>query len=140
MTYGNDTVTLRDAFTDFLKNKSELKKYFEEYITDIQFPLELRWQMFLDAPRELSNEKLYLYKGLNFLDREDNFSGRWYQIYDTERGYKIDLVEFVETLEECDEEELEDTYPGFQSFKEPDIIDKIKEQLMKDNIKSFIFD
>lgn len=157
MTYGNDTVTLRDHFErinlkkEELKNQvSELKKDFEEYITNPVHTLELRWQMFLDAPDELSNIDDSIYHGLNFVKMKNSEYDTWFRhkFEDYNRGCEISLTEIYEDIEGVYTSIKDGTAPEYirKNYedaiftKDPDMLTKIKEQLLKDNIKSFVFD
>lgn len=132
----SDRYTLRDQFKDFILDKAELKKDFEEYITAPQFSLDLRWQMFLDAPADLSNHEDYIYHGLDFVNNGKPYGNTWIRNSENnwERGYKIDLVDNIgEFLKlKC--------MADWPCMKDPDIMNKVKEQVLKDNIKSFTYD
>jgi 2-iminoacetate synthase ThiH len=137
MTYGRDTITLRDLFQAFNEDKEELKRDLEEYITFPAHSLELRWQMFKDAPPELSNHNRWIYDGFNKILDPGKACGRWIGDLDLERHTKMSIVDMVEEEFSKLEDYNLDIYPGTQ---EEDFLDKIKEQVLKDNIKSFIYD
>lgn len=139
MTYGTDTRTLRDRFKDFVQNKDELKKDLEEYITSPVHSLELRWQMFLDAPQELNNHDRWIYHGWDRILDHTSSHPHLNLINDLdwrERGSEIDVVEMVDEVF-SDPEEYGLSYPGIY---EEGFVDKIKEQILKDNIKTFKYD
>ncbi len=142
----SDVYTLRDGFRDFLLDKAELKKDLEEYITASHFSLDLRWQMFVDAPIDLSNHEDDIYHGLDFIKTGPSEYDTWVGRQDYQRGQVIDLTDVVYNLESVIKGLKEENpyivknYKDKPAFKDPDIISKAKEQLLKDNIKSFTYD
>jgi hypothetical protein len=121
--YGKDTLTLRDRFAIFERDKTELKDNLEDYITNPAHSLELRWQMFLDAPDDLSTEDSSIYEGLDRILGKDLFD-ELYRPDNRQRGEVIYLLDCIHNLQ----------------HKKPELVDKVKEQILKDNIKSFIYD
>lgn len=143
MTYGRDTTVLRDRFANFVIDKRQLKYDFEEYITNSEiFSLQHRWQMFLDAPDDLSNNMDSIYHGLDFVNDGEMFGethhigDKWYAALD-ERGSLISTLELVTDIESKNFEEMLYGFEHWECFKDPDLIVKIKEQLLKDNVKAF---
>jgi hypothetical protein len=139
MIHGKDTLTLRDRFEIFKQHKDQIKTDFEEFITSPAHPLEVRWQMFKDAPAELSNRDKFIYHGWDEVLDPTTPSARinWVNDLDSyEQGTEISVVDTVE--EEFSKPEKYDlNYPG---INQEGFLDKIKEQVLKDNIKSFIYD
>jgi hypothetical protein len=131
----SDRYTLRDGFKDFVLDKAELKRELEEYITAPHFSLDLRWQMFLDAPIDLSNHETSIYHGLDFINQGDENSEPWHRVRYAERGWIIELVDLISDLESKNS-----SYLKWPCFKEEGFVNKVKEQLLKDNIKSFTYD
>lgn len=134
MTYGRNTLVLRDQFKKFTDNKEELKKDLEEYITAPQFSLDLRWQMFLDAPDELSNHEPWLYHGLDLIITGQEYDSDWINCITDERHEKIHLIELVdEQFSKLKDYGLEE----FSGANDVEFLTRVKEQILKDNIKSF---
>lgn len=137
MTYGRSRTTMRDRFEYFKEVKSELKKDFEEFITNTIFGLDVRWKMFLDAPAELSNHSQWIYRGFDKILSPNESDVNWVDDSGwSEKGGNVDLLDSINDLF-SDPEEYGISYPG---IKENGFINKLKEQLMKDNTKSFTYD
>ncbi len=142
----SDTYTLRDGFKDFVLDKEELKKELEEYITAPHFSLDLRWQMFLDAPMDLSNHEDFIYDGLNFVKTGPSTYDTWMRHQEYQRGQVIELTDVIYNFESILKGLKENNpytvknYKDKPAFKDPDLVIKAKEQLLKDNIKSFTYD
>jgi hypothetical protein len=137
--YGKDTLTLRDRFEIFKQHKDQIKADFEEFITSSAHPLEIRWQMFKDAPADLSNHLESIYGGLDEIlvpglgSRDINWPD---EIINAERHQRINLIGEVEEIF-SKPKAYRVKYP---TAYEEGFLDKIKEQILKDNIKSFIYD
>lgn len=136
MAIGRDTMTLRDKFSALEAYTEHLKKDFEEYITSPVHSLELRWAMFRDAPAVLSNHDKFIYHGWDKILNPENPKSRvnWINDLDwAEHGETLEVVDTVETVFK-NPESYELNYSGLD---DPGFLDKIKEQVLKDNIKSF---
>jgi hypothetical protein len=137
MAFTRNAVTMRDRFKAFTDYQEFLKKELEECITAPHFTLEQRWQMFVDAPAELSNHEGWIYHGFDKILAPELDRINW--IADTDLFEKAETVNTVELVDEyfAKAEEYGIIYSGID---EEGFLDKIKEQILKDNIKSYKFD
>ena len=79
-------------------NVASVKLHFEKAITDENVPLEVRWDMFVNAPSYLKNTEY------NMCSEWDEFFGKDYVMYDGE--YHVERHSFVVAADviECAEE------------------------------------
>lgn len=117
------------------------KKDFSTIIRDKSIPLDERWALFKEVPKELKNHSQFIYdikiKGLP--SRFD-----FWQEYEVDRHAVVDLIDVVEMVEcdiECHKngEELEFCFTE-KLVTVPDIITQMKEDLLLSNTASFTYD
>lgn len=138
---------MRSRFDNFKMLKAQLKAEFEAFIVDPVFSQEIRWKMFFDAPKELSNTDSSIYHGLDFVKTGPSSYDDWFRIQEYDRNQEIDLTDVVYNLQSIVDSISgkkyiynKDNYIKMPCFQDPDLISKVKEQILKDNMKSFIYD
>ncbi len=129
-------------FQDYRKLTDKLKEDFEAFITDKTIPLEVRWKTFEEAPEELSPEEDYSdpYEGLDDLinngaDGDDREF--WHDAYYFDRHSHHDMMDLVWEIETG---HLDEFMKDWECFKDPTILNQVKEKLMEHNMKSFNID
>lgn len=133
------------------EKKIELKKQFEALIVNKDISLDVRWGLFEKAPKDMKNCDRWIYHGLDDFLKGPGPYQNWFQHRDYERREEVDLfylveealVEVVEGLDEGPSGEYWKwfkEYETWECFKDPNFLDKVKEQILKDNMGSFIFD
>jgi hypothetical protein len=128
------------------------KKKFQDYITNPQFPLEERLQLFYEAPDFMVGRDQWIYKGLDFLVKNCKGSFRsepWWRdvAEDYGKGCTIDIVDWlISTAHNMDYWRKNPGAPGRENairnnfYENPELLDRAKEQLMKDNIRYMTLD
>lgn len=115
------------------------KDAFEYFIKDKSLPLEVRWETFVETPSYLKNHSMWYY---SFKCKEEL---NWYEDCGSERCSLVDLAEFITGLEENIEwaKEYAKTegidYVNEEWYDE-ELIIKMKEEILTDNMGSFRYD
>lgn len=117
------TVSIQDVidYIDFLNNAKKLsnmyKESFEAYIKDKSLPLELRWQLWLNAPSDMKDYWGDIYHW-DSVDEDYVFGDRF------SRYQSVRTVDLIETVAEMSPEELED----------------FKEEILENNLEGYEYD
>jgi hypothetical protein len=127
-----------DLYKDIVNN---IHSHFMKVITDKTIPIDDRWKLFVSAPSELRGHKEYYYTFSCFGGFE------WYDDYGAERHQTINMIDFVnevqgdvdQYIQTCSTDDLVYCFTE-KLVKIPNVVDKIKEELMQANIGSFVFD
>lgn len=124
------------------RNSQELKESYLAIITDKSISLEDRWEIFVTAPNEFKHHDPYIQ---HFDTIKKNFP--YFTLYDEmniEKEEKVVMTEFIDSFNErMQDQEL---YPdeqdeiGSKLFKEPEILDQLKEEILAKNLGSFLND
>jgi hypothetical protein len=118
---------------------NQLRVDFKKIMSDKSIPLDDRWDMFIKAPSDLKGHQSYVWDS-KILGRDFN----WYTDYSCERHQEVDLIEFVENLEEdfnAIAEGEDAAYMFTEKFEDtPEVVEALKEEILADNIASFTFD
>ena len=129
--------------------KEDLKKKYKSYIADKEIPIDERWELFVSVPKEFYSNQNHIYDGLDFIKySKGKYHDTFISLYseDTDRYYEIDLTEVIECLKDI----IKRGHYGYRNtdnarevwpcFKNPNLIEDIKEKLMTDNVRYFTHD
>lgn len=129
------------------KQAQATKEDYLKIITDQNISLEERWEIFVNAPHEFKKHDHYI---IHFAIIEENLP--IFTLYDDlhcDHGETVETADMVDTLcetmadyepdnasEENDDED-EDQNTGKILYKNPNIIDQLKEEILAKNLGSF---
>lgn len=127
------------------KEKNELnqkylsvKKEFEQYIVNKNYPLLQRWNIYIKADEELKNKKRYIFspksKYLKYVF-ENSFNAS--EIYG--RGKEIYLEKLFDEIVDTNEIYLDNVNYDKTNFKKEDIENSL-EEILELNLYSFTYD
>jgi hypothetical protein len=119
-----NTMLLEETFADLETQIAAAKKRLEDFITHPGVFLETRWDMWTKAPSYLKNHQNY-YPDLSIDNREIS----WYDEFNVERYQTAELADIMTWALEHDEDFY--TVDGIKAFKE---------QILKLNLGSFVYD
>jgi RNAse (barnase) inhibitor barstar len=119
-----------------------LKSQYKVYITDKNIPLEDRWQFFESMPDELKEQERFVVNFVSLNKYIPNFN--WYYEFHMEKGYAQNMDSIIERIEEAiymynDEPQL-DNKVGKGFVKNPTAMAEFKEEILRKNLRGFIFD
>lgn len=114
-------------------NVASVKLHFEKAITDESIPLEVRWELFVNAPSYLKNTKFYM------CSERDEYFGEDYVMYDG--PYHVERHSFVvaaEVIESAEENKAYESDEGhvWNRFD----IDEAKEKILAANLHGAKYD
>lgn len=109
-----------------------IKQRFVEYIADKTISVENRWEIFLEAPSDWKNHKLYVEKFQieKKLKIKEIF---WHDDFYIEKNETVYMGNIIERLEE----NLEDFESNGWS---KELIEELKEEILQKNLDSFNYD
>lgn len=150
--FNNKMNEFEKDFKEFFRIKKDIKEDFAMYINDKSIPLDKRWDIFGQSEGLFSSTNGYIYHGLDFVSKQVlSYDGNirpepWIYLEDYERYRTINLLDIVDIFEGYAEDINNGNFghnnflQGFTCFTEPDIMIRVKEQILKDNIWSFEYD
>lgn len=111
------------------KNNSLSKRYVE-YIRDKSIPLNDRWEVFKEAPKDWKNQSNWVQQ---FEVERKLGEISWYDDFYIEKNQTVDMVDIVERLED-------DPTRFFNKGWTLELIVEFKEEILQENISSFNYD
>jgi len=146
-------MNIAERIEAFDKLKPELKKEFEEYVRNKTIPLDERWKVYLKSGGQFSRTESSIYHGLDFIFGESIDSNGyvrkhlWHEDEQYDRYRTLSMVDVVSMFKgqiayiaEGKIDKYSKYLTEYQCFKEPDILYRVKEQILEDNIWAFVFD
>ena len=114
-------------------NVASVKLHFEKAITDENVPLEVRWDMFVNAPSYLKNTEY------SMCSAWDEYFGKEYVMYDGQ--YHVERHSFVvaaDVIESAEDNKADDEYEG-RTWEYFDI-NEAKEKILAANLYGAKYD
>lgn len=132
-------MTILEQMKNIQANLATMKPDFQKYIQDKTVSLEERWNVFVNTPAEMKNNKNY--------NPEFNSLPADFIMYEgpihMERGETKTGVELVENIEESIQDIKDDIYFG-KAYNQKELdkvdLDKLKEEILKMNLGKFRYD
>lgn len=136
-------MTFQDQFKELANLEAKIKKDYLAFIGDKSIPLNDRWNLFVTAPSSL---KEHFKWGSTFQTLENITPQRfnWYDHFSIDRGQTGNLLDIVTSLE-ADIKRYKKQKPSGNSMgvlfsQQPKQLDNLKEEILADNIETFVFD
>lgn len=139
---------LKEMIEALERMRKGTRVYFEEFIQDATIPLDKRWELFLEAPDELSNQSpwVWRFENLDQFYTPNPALEKWEQ--DMKKIDFIDeLMEAIYYREDTNRESIVNVAEQLDLHIEEseiplphEITDVMREELLQKNLKSFVFD
>jgi hypothetical protein len=127
---------LNTAIDKFKKEHNILKQQFIKAIKDKTIPLEDRWSFWCDAPSSLKDFSQYSVK---FESMGKKF--HWTYDLDFERYQTVDLEDLAMDLNSYVQEQADEEQIYLRKlFRNPDLLDQLREDVLARNLEYFVFD
>lgn len=130
-------VAIKETVKSIIQQMDEARSALHSVLADKTIPLEERWELFCETPKDMLNEQSYI---VHF----STYDFSWYDDFYCERHqtmYMADLIDNIEyAIEDYDENyEYNKGYEKFFKDK-PEKLDELKEEILADALYSFEFD
>lgn len=117
------------------------KDAFEYFINDKTMPIAVRWEVFKETPDYLKNKESWIYHFECLTRNQDDewLDNCW------NRGQTVNFVDVIDGMDADiaflkQEAELQGTDLVFDSWYDPVIVNIMKEEIMRKNLGSFVYD